>query len=122
MVGRLFARAGYSALLLTAGCVFTLHDVEHSHADAGAQDAAAGSGGGVAGSGGLGAAGASAGGAAGAGGVANAGGQASQCPGGDECTEAACSNGLDDDDDGHIDCADLDCLACPVCGGAGCGG
>ena len=119
MVGRLFARAGYSALLLTAGCMFTLHDVAPPHADAGAQDAAAGSGGGgAAGGGGAGSGGL---GASGAGGVAGAGGQASQCPGGDECTEAACSNGIDDDDDSYIDCNDFDCLACLACGGVGCG-
>ena len=36
-------------------------------------------------------------------------------PAGDENTAPLCSNGIDDDTDGKIDCADTDCSAIPAC-------
>jgi hypothetical protein len=40
---------------------------------------------------------------------------------GDRLTERSCSNGLDDDGDGQIDCLDPDCATAPECQGPVCG-
>ncbi len=45
---------------------------------------------------------------------------ASTCPGGGPTTETSCSNGIDDDGDGQIDCSDPDCNGDPACTGGSC--
>jgi len=83
-------------------------------------DAGGGAGGGSSNSGGSGAGnqgGAGAGNQGGAGASAGAGGSM-PCPNtGPEDTAAACSNGCDDDGDGHQDCDDFDCDGTDACGG-----
>ena len=37
------------------------------------------------------------------------------CLGSPDCPELDCDNGIDDDADGHIDCADPDCYGTPTC-------
>ena len=44
----------------------------------------------------------------------------STCPGGGPTTETSCTDGVDNDGDGQIDCSDSDCLGDPGCAGGSC--